>query len=513
MADWYVSSAAWAGVSAFVPSATYALNNFVKATAPAQNAEHVFIVSAITTGVAGSTEPTWPTTNNGTVTSGGVTFKCVTGQSTYGWSAAGARIGTLNGGSGTARIAAGDRVFISSDHSETSTISTTLSLLNSVSLTGGNPVSIFSVNRTSGNIPPLQTDLTPGASFTYTGTSSTGILIDGCNYTNGLSFTSANNITFFSGSRSRQVHKNASFSLTAAAAKTITFTNPGNLLWDNCTLTCANAAQGIAVNSYGAHFEWMNTPNAIQGATQPTNLFQVASSTGALMATIHGVDLSAMGAGTNLVDLSVASQALSRFLFSNCKLNAAGNIIATRATTGEGAYVELIDCDSGNTNYRSERHTLAGDVTTETVIYLAAGASDGTTNFSRKMVTTSYANKLGVGLEGFMIDVWNTTVGVPQTATVQIVSSGTLTTQDMVLKLEYPSDANSPLTSFVSSHDVIATNNIPSSSAVWNSSPGTPVTQQLQVTFTAQKVGWLRAMITLYKGSTTVYYNPQITLS
>ena len=59
------------------------------------------------------------------MTSGGATFTNVTAQSAYGWSAAAGDIPTLLGAVGTNRFQGGDRMFVSSDHSETQTTSTT----------------------------------------------------------------------------------------------------------------------------------------------------------------------------------------------------------------------------------------------------------------------------------------------------------------------------------------------------------------------------------------------------
>src|SRR4029077_14744372 len=111
MADWYVSSAAYAAIAAFVPSAAYTVGNIVKPTAPALKAQWVF---RCTTAGTASTEPAWPTTNNSTITTGGATFTNVTGQSTSGWSAAAGDIPTLILTS--PRFAGGDRMFVSSDH-------------------------------------------------------------------------------------------------------------------------------------------------------------------------------------------------------------------------------------------------------------------------------------------------------------------------------------------------------------------------------------------------------------
>jgi len=61
------------GCYVFEPSQTYAVGDRVIPTSPNSNA-HFYRVTSITTGIAASTEPTWPTGGGSTVTSGGVTF-------------------------------------------------------------------------------------------------------------------------------------------------------------------------------------------------------------------------------------------------------------------------------------------------------------------------------------------------------------------------------------------------------------------------------------------------------
>jgi hypothetical protein len=121
ISDWYVSSAAYASRTAFVASHAYSVGDFVVLTAPALKAKWVFRCSIAGTS---STEPTWPTANNYNCNRG-ATFVNTTGQSTYSWTAAAGDLPTLLGASGTFRFNAGDRLFVSSDHSETQTASTT----------------------------------------------------------------------------------------------------------------------------------------------------------------------------------------------------------------------------------------------------------------------------------------------------------------------------------------------------------------------------------------------------
>lgn len=67
----------------WVPSASYAVGGLVR---PVRHNGYLYRVTA--GGTAGSTEPSWPTTVNNTVVSGGVTFRCVSTLPGSAWSAA-----------------------------------------------------------------------------------------------------------------------------------------------------------------------------------------------------------------------------------------------------------------------------------------------------------------------------------------------------------------------------------------------------------------------------------------
>ena len=63
----------------FTPSYVYSLNQRVVPTDPnnAVSGTNAFVYKVTTAGTTASSEPTWPTTANQTVTSGSVTFTCI----------------------------------------------------------------------------------------------------------------------------------------------------------------------------------------------------------------------------------------------------------------------------------------------------------------------------------------------------------------------------------------------------------------------------------------------------
>jgi hypothetical protein len=114
------------------------------------------------------------------------------------------------------------------------------------------------------------------------------------------------------------------------------------------------------------------------------------------------------------------------------------------------------------------------------------------------------------------MDVEYQTIGSSKTATVEIISSASLNNDEISLFLEYQGSSGSPVASFASTGpgSVLGTPSaLPTSTATWNSSPSTPVKQQLSVTFTPQLAGRVRGQVRLGKSSTTVYINPVITIT
>jgi hypothetical protein len=512
MADWYVSSAAYAAIAAFVPSAVYSVGNIVKPTAPALKAQ--WVMRCTVAGTA-STEPAWPTTNNGTVVSGGATFANVTGQSAYGWGAAAGDMPTLLGAVGTNRFVAGDRMFVSSDHAETQTAATTYGATTGASYGSGQ---VLSVNR-GGSVPPGAADLLAGATATVTG--GTTLLLDAffpVSYY-GLTFVYTGTLTGIQFNSSGQ--KTSSFDACQLYLNTATagvkFVNAfsASVILNNSTLRFGNVAQsilGASSGSYLLEIVWQNTPSAIAGAILPSILISPGAAA-PMVVTMRGVDLSAL-TGT-LVQNGNANNEGCKVLFDSCRIAAAVARYSTALVANTRDVVELINCHDG-TSILNESYQPAGAVTTERTIVLSGGATDDVGTFSHKLVSNTNIDKYCNTLNGFWLDVEYQTLGSPKTATVEIISSASLNNDEISLLLEYQSTAGSSVASIVTTLPATVLTTaaaVGTSTATWNASPATPVKQRLQVGFTPQLAGRVRGQVRLGKPSTTVYVDPVITIT
>lgn len=483
------------------------VGNFVRAlAAPALYNEWVFRCTVA--GTSASTEPNWSLgapNNNNTLTDGGVTWQNVTGQSAYNWSAPAGTLYTLTYTNITGRVLAGDRCFLSSDHSETLTGANTIAMNNNSNAFG---VSQFiSVNR-AGSVPPAPGDALSGAAII---TSAGQFNFDPwCSaYWQGITFNAASTIDFAVNARRSHYFRNCAFILSRSGNADTLSVNAitTKVTFDNTTVQFSNTGQGFSlVNSSNAiDFQWINTPSAISG-TVPTNLFLVSSNTQS-MATLRGVDLSALTTA-----LMAPNTSWNKLLLDSCRIAPGlSRALSPSATQTAADEIELVNCFDG-TNILSERHTAAGDITTNRSTTLVGGAQDDVGLFSHQMVSSTRSDFLAVTLDSFWMDVENTYTGSTRTATVEIVSSASLNNTDISLVLEYQGTSGSSLATLTSTLPSALTTSaaLPTSTATWNSPPSTPVYQHLQATFTPQQAGRVRGVVRLGKPSTTVYVNPQI---
>jgi hypothetical protein len=504
MADWYASSVAHAAVPQWAATTAYTVGQFVRAlAAPAVTAQYVH--RCTTAGTTAGTEPTWGAGNNQTTSSGTATFTNVTGQSTYGWSAAGGNLYSFTT-AGVGRLALGDRIFVSSDHAETTSVTS----YNFFGSNGWGGVSVVSVNR-AGSVPPVAADVLAGATLTLTATGTFTFEGFTPNFFQGLTFNIAASTLNFNSSGLKSFHfKDCALVMTNAAATRITSANPTDITWENTTYRVTHSGSLISNGTYNFDFTWLNTPSAIQGGTVPASLVNANGAAGARY-TFRGVDLSAI-TGT-LLGTPVTSAAV-KMLLDSCRIASGVTRIFTFTTAHSvGDSVELVNCYDG-TNIVNERHRSAGAVTTERTTTMSGGATDGTGAFSFKLVSSSRADRYVDALDTFYLDRENLLTGSARTATVEIISSGTLNVDDVFLSLEYLGTSGSTLASFKSSKpSAVSAAALPTSSVTWNSPPGTPVKQYLQVTFTPLTAGRVRGRVHLGKPSTTIWINPQIAIA
>lgn len=507
------SAAPWVALT------TYVLGDRVIATTAATAARQNYVWECTTAGVSGASEPTWTTTTPDTSTNsdGTVTWtlrKCST------WNNAHPFLGKIFGDtSGTGKTNAGDTVYVSHTHNE----ATAAGIANQINPPGTvtTPVNIFCVNDVGDPASPGTTATTAVVASSTTGT----MTLQGFAHAYGITFSAGSgssiatlnmvNGTADIGWRCEACKLKLNTTSTNAACR-INFGVTGNGV--NCKIELENTVLEFGATAQGAtfrggEFSWYNTLSAIAG-TAPTTLFLTVAQLHHSV-NVHSVDLSAVTG--NLVNVSGNNQG-SVLNFINCKLGS-GFTFTTGTHSGIGGpEVNFINCDSGSTNYNYYRETAQGAIVDETTLVKSAGASDGTTPVSWKMVSNANS-KFGWPLVSAPILFWNDNSGASKAATVEVLhdSATALKDDEIWVEVDYLANSGDPGGLAVSDRKaspVATAANQASSAVTWTTTGmSNPNKQKLSVSFTPQKKGAVRARVMLAKPSTTVYVNPEITIT
>lgn len=410
---------------------------------------------------------------------------------------------------------AGDTIFVSDNHAESTAAAITIALAG----THASPTKVVCGDDAAE--PPTAV----ATSGTVTTTGANDITITGTAYIFGLSFVSGMAINL------------------AGNADT-------TLVLDNCSLQTTNTGSAGVISFYAANnqviriklkdttFKFNATNNIVRlggnavieggsvlaGGTTPTSMFGPPSGdrTGGT-ADISGFDFSNLGSSFNIFSASGATSFFA--VVRNCKLPAgwSGSLVSG-TLEGLGQRYEMHNCDSGDTNYRLRVEDYAGSINHETTVVRTGGASDGTTTLSWKMTTSSNAEYPVAHLESPEIVQWNETTGSSVTASIEIVhdsqgaGSGSAFQDDEIwLEVMYLGTSGYPLGTWTSDAkaDVLAAAaDQTSSSETWTTTGlTTPVKQKLSVTFTPQEKGFIHARVVMAKASKTCYVDPLLTVA
>jgi hypothetical protein len=396
----------------------------------------------------------------------------------------------------------GDTAYVAHDHAETGASNMTIA-----------PVGVlkcYCVNR-AGSVPPVAADLRTTATVTVTGApSATPMTITTASllYCYGISFASGSGAS----SASMSINGTGTFVLEAGNLR-IPGTNTAdriNLAATNTTLILinSNCRVGIATAGFSISGRLIWRGGAFDSGTVPTsNIFRA----GGGVARCIGCDFSNLGAATPSANTLTADVRLT-----GCLLGASFAVTTPNNPTG----VTVIEgCNvTASGIRRDEKYLYSGTLTTETTIVRTAGASDGATAFSHKIVTNSLASRVGP-FESFDGVIYNTATGSAKTLTVHLVTDNiALQDADCWLEIEYLDTSGSPKLAFSNSAPatpLTAGANLASDSGEAWTTTGltTPLKQKVSVTVTPQVAGPIRWRLKVAKASTTLYACPRADLT
>lgn len=509
MSDWYCSSVAWMAVTAWSAGLTATTGMLRRQLAtPTVGNERVW--RCTTPGTTGGSEPSWTLTKASTTSDNGVVWTECTGDAghqhdngvTNTWTAPHARWENM-----LAWMTAPDRGFLSSDHTQTKAGGQTFAPPGS----GQTLCSFFSVDRTTGNIPPIDTDLTYGAEIITTG----GTLNrNGGGYYEKMRFQSGSGTD---ASQFAQICQASNLMIEdvdchwalggSGSGKFIHGGGSTFLKQTGCTWELNNTGHGYQTS--GAFVDAFFKNMKFSG-TSPANFFNIGGG-GSGKFHIADTDFSAYGSSQSLFSQSGAGCYVT---LRDCKLGSGMHRVVSdvfSTSNPDNYWLDVINCDTGGGTISNEWYRNAGTIVTEGTIKLTGGASDGTAGFSHKYTTQSTATYFLplISKEGAL---YCGTTGVAKTITFELITSGvTLKNDEFWVEVEYLGTASSSEATLISSR--VATRlttaaNIATSTSGWDSSPASPVKQAITLTFTPQQVGFVKWKCWMTKASTTVYMAP-----
>lgn len=413
---------------------------------------------------------------------------------------------------------AGDNIWLSSTHSESTNAQTSFG----ISQTTSTPVKIVSVN--DGAAPP--TALAAGATIATTGVAS-NISISGSFYMYGVTFNagnSTNQANVNPGSNTttnyNQLYDTCNFVInnTNISSKIICgatgATNPGFVRWDACNVKFGSTSQGFLVSN--CDFDW-RSGSVLSGSSTPGQLFQtIGSGSRSAELRVSNVDLSNLGTGFTIFQFTASG--LVHAVIRNCKLPAGWS--GTLATTSlyPGNRAEMYNCDSGDTNYRLWVQAFEGSIKSDTTVTRTGGATDGDTALSWLFESNTNAIYPVNVLRSPEIFLRNNTVGSEQTLTVEFAQdngAGALKDEDIWLEVQYLGTSGFPLGSLVrdAKTDILATGADQTTSSVTWSGLTNPTKQKLSVAVTAAEKGMFICTVCLAKANITAYIDPHVTVA
>ncbi len=406
------------------------------------------------------------------------------------------------GGACTAS-SAGDTIYVSQNHAESTAGAVTITLPG----TEASPTRIICANDSAEPPTAIATTATCAA------TGANGITLGGTGYIYGITFTAG------SGS-------NGGFNGLNLGS--------GKIIYDSCGLIVGNSTTIVGISGAGHFLVNCNVKTAntsspmLSGTGLKINGGSILSGQGSVTSFvadrcfISGFDFSNLPTSAAICAGSAGIAGYS--VIKNCKLPASwsGELAVTKPATYAIEFA-MHNCDNADTNYTSWVEQRGGSIRSDSGIYNDAGATDGTTRISWKMVSNANAEYPAVILRSSEIVAWNDTAGSSKTVTVEIVhnsqgsgTNGVLNDDEIWLEVQYLGTSGRPLGSFITDckADVLATAAAQTtSSATWTGDSTGWDTQKLEVTFTPQEKGYIHAVVCLAKASATVYVDPLLTVA
>lgn len=494
-------------------------------------ATHYFICS--TQGTAGNgAEPSWNTTTGGTTLDNSVTWTCIGAIGSFtGWQYP---HNTVMGANSDGWGQDGNTFYIANNHLEIfSTAGATYSIAGG---TVTSPRYYICTNKLAA--PPQsanvsQTLTTGNNAIFVTGIGGTLQIASGagdCQYWEGVWFNSSNsNITsklqFGIGSGSMLTLRNCLLwqqggpiqlgsNIVSASGKGSSLQILSTQAFNNNVFQ-GSTTTGIEIQGGQIYMNaGIGVSTTLSAELTGTSVFTANTTNGsAAKVVVQGYSINPSNASKTLVN---ATNMQVDFSFIDCSFgsNLSGILTGTPLALN-GTRVDIINCDSGNTNYRNERYVYAGTGTTERTIVRTGGATDGVTPASRKIVTGTGAS-WAMPYEDNILAYWNDVIAAPAAKYITLYgvwNGGSVPNNDDIwIEVDYLAASSTKSTRLTTTKanilSVATATDVDSST--WGG--GTTPFSISTALFTQVKAGYIYVTVKVGKPSATIYYDPKIAL-
>ena len=377
----------------------------------------------------------------GVTTYDGATWTSLGPVSNYpAWGAPAARLNTLTSYADQRMIGGGNTVYVSHQHAETSTLTTTIEQWGQYYST--DHFKVLCVNS-AGSMPPVLADLRTTASIAVTGSNNLAVRFQNTYYY-GITFAIGSGTT--SGyidmqSSTSCIYENCSFRKFGTANISYVFTlgsgkHIGTTFQFGLVSDMINFNSGAVVNFFGG-----SNPNPIIGSVIP-NFFIGNYGNSGQRVTATGLDLTVWGSGKTLTTVPASSVITLR----NCKINSAVTLWNANDVNGQyyGA-MYLSQTDSGTGVKRNEKYSMQGAQITELVLVKTDGAKDDTVPVSWKATSRAYTVRLAP-FQLMPLAAYSTAVATTVTATVvgMMNAAALPTNAEIWMEIDYLGNASNP---------------------------------------------------------------------
>jgi hypothetical protein len=406
-----------------------------------QNVAGTYLFICTTSGAAGTgSEPTWNTTTGATTTDNAATWTCIGSTSAFAkWSAPHWKIANAIASNW---LGANMNLYVGDNHVENLTANAAMAFPAGTSSAG--PNNVVSSDHTS-SCPPTSK---AGARFYCSNSGNTLINNSSCwAYIYGFYIVAGNNSLSITGNQNQRLTFDTCTFDTGTYDQTLSFgSNSGQ-----SETTYLNCNIGMQYNSFGSGFSfgwgyhrWRGGQFVGALATYGSGAWNGGGSGSHAVIVFEGMDMSRLTNAT-IFSGGGGTSACVEYIVKDCKLNASAGVAANNA----GLQIDILNTDSGATNYRNERYRFEGSQTTNIVVVRTNGAAVEGTSISRQITTTANCT-WGNPFHHFPITIRNTVTAANRNVTVYGIANMAAmpTNAQWWFDVEYMGSASTPLGSY-----------------------------------------------------------------